>query len=151
MGESVEPIITRWMGWRGQTEPDLRRALDYPDEATLEEEEYIWSEGLSCLYDEETFAGHLYFRDGRLALIYIEYPGNLYHELTPEALSAALGAPAVQLQSRAGDQHIQHIYPEQGIAYSADPEEVSFIEIFTPTTLDDYRAQYYMEPPEFKR
>jgi hypothetical protein len=42
-----------------------------------------------------------------------------------------------------------YVYPSRGVAFSSDGHEVELLEIFAPTTLEDYRARIYEDPGAF--
>ncbi len=101
----------------------------------------------------QTPDGHFYFRDGKLALLYVsdwalEQSGG---DFTRDGLLKALGAPGEVLQSRAGRANKQYVYPALGLAFSASAETVDFIEFFPPTRLENYKQMFYGEPPQFRR
>jgi hypothetical protein len=55
------------------------------------------------------------------------------------------------LGASSGKRFKQYVYPDLGVAFAADNETVSFLEIFPPASLDEYRATLYSEPPAFIR
>lgn len=69
--------------------------------------------------------------------------------LDPKDLRAELGAPREMLASRAGKEYTHFVYPERGIAFSANRDEVVLLEIFPPTTLAHYKQELYLDPGPF--
>jgi hypothetical protein len=141
--------LDAWMALRGQPLAVLQADLGFSSDALKQPARYINLGDLIRLYDQRIHPARFYFHgDGSFVLIYLEYPAAEFPELTPEALRSLLGASAAQLPSRADDDHLQYVYPAAGVAYSAGHAEVSFIEIFQPTTLEQYRAQFYLDPTQ---
>jgi hypothetical protein len=108
---------------------------------------YEGLQGLSVLFRPEAFPGRIYLRDGRPQVIYVSGDGGW----TEAGLQAELGGPGAELRSRAGKTSTQHAYPEQGVAFSSDGDEVAFIEVFPPRPLADYERDIYREPGPFIR
>jgi hypothetical protein len=102
--------------------------------------------GVDCLYEPSSFPGHFFFRGDKLELIYV--PRAALADTDLDALRAALGEPASTLSSRTGEDSSLLVYPEQGVAFATDGERVEIVEIFPPTTPDEYRSKIYKEPPE---
>jgi hypothetical protein len=88
-----------------------------------------------------------YFRDGRLALIYLSDAAAL-RTLELVALKADLGDDGAVLRSRAGKTSSLHVYANRGMAFSAG-KKLDFIEIFSPTTQQAYEQAIYVAPPAF--
>ena len=42
-----------------------------------------------------------------------------------------------------------HVHAEQGVAYSADGDEVAFVEVFRPRSLAEYERDIYRDPGLF--
>lgn len=102
--------------------------------------------GVDCLYQPSAFPGHFFFRGDELAMIYV--PRSALADADPGALRRALGEPAATLSSRTGEDSSLLVYPDQGFAFATDGERVEIVEVFPPTTLDEYRTRIYKEPPE---
>jgi len=116
----------------GGSTPDLEPDSGYGQLSGLEE----WSND----------TGLFYFKDGRLFLIHL-YSDALLQSLDGNKLLVSLGAPAADLDSRAGKGFTQTVYPDQGVAFASNSYgEVAFVEIFQPMSLDDYIAQIYIDP-----
>ncbi len=121
----------------GATEDDLVRGVSYNQ-----------LEGVDRL-DPQDFPGHLFFRGDELVMVYV--PRRSLTGLAPGALEAELGRPDALLPSRAGADSSFHVYPERGIAFSANRDTVEMLEVFPPTTLDAYKTQIHYDPGEFIR
>lgn len=85
-------------------------------------------------------------RAGRVA----GFEGEL-QRLTPQLLLSYLGKPDAVLRSGAGKDYNHYVYPNKGLAFSANAREVAYLEIFAPTSLEAYESQFYFEPPAFVR
>ncbi|MBX0331307.1 hypothetical protein K2Z83_27020 [Oscillochloris sp. ZM17-4] len=100
---------------------------------------------------QQQFRGEFYFRDGHFVLIYIGHPDKAYPQLTRDTLAEHFGEPVTFLRSRAGKQHRLYLYPDKGVAFSAGVREVGFVEIFHPSSLEQYQSQFYLNPGKFIR
>ena len=106
---------------------------------------YEGLENLSVLYRPDLFAGRIYLRDGRPLLIYFSAP-----EGAVEEWGVASGFD-VDLPSRAGKMFNHRVWVEAGLALSVDGEEIAFVEVFHPCTLEEYKRDIYREPGPFIR
>ena len=92
-----------------------------------------------------------FFKGGELKMIYISNDA-LANKLWKEFTSAAnASAPERTVRSRAGKTSNQLIFAGLGITASINREEVDFIEIYPPCSLQDYLEKIYREPPKFVR
>ncbi len=105
--------------------------------------------GLTRFRNWDAHPGQVYFRDGQFVLFYVEDVSR--EVLSPKWLREYLGKPAAVLPSRAGKDHQQYVYPQKGVAFSADADAVSFLEIFPPTSLEEYKSQFYWDPGAFTK
>lgn len=108
---------------------------------------YEKATGLTEIYKPDANPARFYFRGDQLVVIYLSDRGVL-DQLDGGKLEAELGAPADSLRSRAGKRSELLVYPDKGIAVSMG-DELDFIEIFPPTTLDAYQSAIYSEPGPF--
>ncbi|MBK9371209.1 MAG: hypothetical protein IPN01_33760 [Deltaproteobacteria bacterium] len=69
-------------------------------------------------------------------------------KLKPEELAARF-PPEATLQSRAFGANSLHVNASAGIAWSATSDEVALLELFHPTTVEQYKARFYEEPGPF--
>ena len=125
---------------------EVRERFDIPDSGVDRNVAYERITGVDRLHEPGAFPGHFYFRGDELAMIYV--PRTALADTDLGALRAALGEPSATLSSRTGEDSSLLVYPERGIAFATDGERVEIVEIFPPTTLDEYRTQIYKEPPE---
>jgi hypothetical protein len=94
----------------------------------------------------DAFPGHFYFRGDDLAMLYI--PRSALTDTDLGALRRELGEPAATLSARTGEDSSLLVYPERGVAFATDGEQVEIVEIFPPTTRKAYEAGIYDPPPE---
>ena len=67
------------------------------------------------------------------------------------ALEAEGGGEHATLRSRAGKTAALEVWPEAGMAYSADGDTVHFVELFPPRSLAAYEQEIYQDPGPFVR
>ncbi|WP_028051180.1 hypothetical protein [Cellulomonas sp. URHD0024] len=84
-------------------------------------------------------------RGDALVLVYVGRAA-LPAGLTSAALVDAVGSAGKALRSRQGKQAQLHVVAKKGIAWSESDGEVGFVEIFPPTSFDDYTRDIYVEP-----
>lgn len=93
--------------------------------------------------------GVRFFLDGdRVALVYIG-PSGLPPGADHRALVTAAGGEGELLRSRQAKTATLHVAAPAGMAWSEDDGAVGWVELFEPTTFDDYRKRIYQEPPAF--
>ena len=95
----------------------------------------------------ELWPGYFYFDGDRQVMLYAGEPEGA----DPDALAARLGSGGHELRSRAGKRAVLHVWPERGVAFSEEGGGVDFLEVFEPTTLEDYEARIYADPGPFIR
>jgi hypothetical protein len=66
-------------------------------------------------------------------------------------LRQRMGDGVVELRSRQGKRSMIEVDAAIGLAFSSDDDDVGFVEVFPPTTADDYRARIWFEPPAFRK
>lgn len=89
-----------------------------------------------------------FFRNGKLALIYLSDAAALA-ELDLDAVVGDAAGKATLLRSRAGKTSNLHVHADKGLAISKG-KKVEFIEIFQPTTQQEYEQTIYVAPGPFK-
>lgn len=94
---------------------------------------------------------YFHFKEDKLLLIYIsgeEAVKSVWNEFKNATSSAS---PEKKVRSRAGKTSNQLIYASQGVTASTDKNEVHFIEIYPPCSVEDYLKHIYEEPQRFIR
>jgi hypothetical protein len=103
--------------------------------------------GLDRVYVPSAHPAHFYLAGDHVAIIYsADSPVQ-----DAAALQAVLGGAGLELRSRAGSRAVMHVYPAEGIAFSAEDGRVQFVELFPPLTPERYRAEIYRDPGPFIR
>ena len=146
--ESVDALLDAWRMVLGLSLDQVRGVFE-PDDV-IEGGKYQGLTGVTIVHAGDRCPGSLYLADDRVVLMYV---GDLdrWPQITPDALFDSLGEPDERLRSRAGRGHSQYLFGAGGVAFSTADDEVDFVEVFAPTTVADYVAQIYAEPPPFIR
>lgn len=84
----------------------------------------------------------------RIRLVYLGR-GALPEGTKNEDLVAVAESNGDLLRSRQAKRARLHVAAGSGLAWSELDGRVGFVELFAPTTLDDYLDQIYEEPPKF--
>jgi len=100
----------------------------------------------SGLDEAETATGRVVFDGDRVAVVYLS--GHALRPTKPDDLLAELGE-GEELPGAASAGSVLHVYPAEGLAFSHDGPKLEMAEAFPPTTLDEYRATLYRDPPSF--
>ena len=85
-----------------------------------------------------------FFRDGQLVVAHLPDP-----DLPPAAVAELVGDDPPRLRSRAGKHAWALVRAEEGVAVTEDDGRIRFVEVFPPTTFDDYRDRIHAPPPHF--
>jgi hypothetical protein len=132
----------------GASLADAASALDADPDEREEVEGY---EGLADLDLVEAPGGaRIYLRGEDVVVIYLGRR-TLPEGTDADAVEAAVGSAGVELRSRQGKRAHIHVVADQGVAWSELDGTVGFIELFPPTTFEDYQATIYDEPGPFIR
>lgn len=129
------------------TEDELRERLG----PNVEEDPESDYEGLEDVLELTggSVPGSVYLRDGRVVLVYV--PRRAVEGTDPADLESQLSTEPARLRSRAGKTANLWVRPGEGVAYSADSSKVHFVEVFPPSTLEEYREQIYVDHGPFIR
>lgn len=105
---------------------------------------------LTMLHNPAVLPARVYLRGGSVVMLYL---GEAALQGCNEAdLKRQLHGDEVMLPSRAGKAITHHVYPAEGVAYSADYQgDVAILEIFPPTSIDAYKSEVYRQPGAFIR
>jgi hypothetical protein len=139
------------MDLRSVSLADLRARTGAGDDALHHDDAYGPSLGLTGFYDPAFHPGRFFFRDGSLVLLYVEYPSDAAPELTREVLLEAVQPAEAELRARSGRADRQYVNPGRGLSVAVGPAGPTYLEIFPPMTLDEYRDRIYIEPGRFVR
>ena len=136
--------LDRWMALRGLTLDQARARLGVHGEPDVRYERLrpVWR-----LHNPDVHPGHFYFDGNRQVMQYVGAAG--LEGVDPDELERRLGGPGELLRSRAGKSSVMHVYADRGAAFSSDGHEVELLELFPPTTFEDYRTRIYEDPGAF--
>lgn len=140
--------LDRWISLRELSMQEIQNRFSISEEHIDQDTGYEKLADLTEFYNPDTHPGHFYFRDGKFVMLYVGKSKEL-EQLDPKALQDNMGEPSIRLRSRAGKRFNHYVYPEKGVAFSADHNGVRFLEIFPPTSLEAYKSEIYEEPPPF--
>lgn len=129
---------------------ELLARLDLANAEVREGLRYEGMSGLTMYYNPERFAGRIYVREGKVAIVYVP-SGEELRKTSPVELARQLHGKPADLRSRAGKEFTHHVYAEQGVAFSDDDEAIRFVEVFPPRSLDAYKREIYRDPGPFIR
>ena len=141
-------ILSEWVKLRNLSMQQIKERCSISDSQIRQNSSYIKLTNLTALHNPAQFPGTFYFRDGIFVLLYVG-TGPELNQFDRKTLWDYLGGQGVKLQSRVEKRAVHHVYPELGIAFSADPESVSILEIFPPMTIEQYQATIYRDPGLF--
>lgn len=127
---------------------EVRRRLGL---AAVEENsvKYEQLKNLTSLKNATVFPGTVYLKNDRVELIY--FTRNTLKDLKPADLERELHGEPILLRSRAGKVANLYVHAEAGVAYSAEDDEIHFIEVFRPRPQNAYEAEIYIDPGPFIR
>ena len=111
---------------------------------------YEGLEDLSQYYNPTVFPGRVYVGSERVEMVYVP-SGPALAGVTRGDIEKGAGTQPTLLRSRAGKEYVHYAHPEEGIAYSSEGDEVCFVEVFRPRSLDAYKAEIYRDPGPFTR
>jgi hypothetical protein len=148
----VPTDLAPWVELRDLTREEIASRFGIGPDGTADGVKYQGIAPVTRLSNLSRFPGHFFFEPGAAtpAMVYIGDRDTL-GPLDPDELMQALGGEGATLRSRAGKHVVQHVYPEAGIAFAAERDEVKLIEIFPPTTQEYYEAEIHKDPGPFTR
>jgi hypothetical protein len=149
MNKEALHLLQTWLFFRDLSFMDI--AARFPQVVAEENMAYAQWAPLTRLGDFDQTPGLFYFQDDRFVLFYVDGMNEDLERFSLSELLAYLGEPAAVWSARSGKRHRQYIYPQQGIAFAGVGEEVAFLEIFSPMTLENYRTHLFVEPEQFIR
>ncbi|MES2642792.1 MAG: hypothetical protein V4850_25135 [Myxococcota bacterium] len=150
---SLSPSLDDARALLGLDRGDLMKRLGASD-ADLHYAEYGPSDDLEAVQAPPPVAGTVFLDNGRVVLVHL-YRGfnppaapTIFGAMRPQTLSA-FESGATRLRSSAGKLFNHYVDPARGLAWSADEEEITSIEVFEPTDLESYKARFYEDPGPF--
>lgn len=134
----------------GLDEQEVQRRFGASGGQVQHDVRYEGLEHMTQYYNPSVLPARLYVRDGQVQLVYVPAGGALA-DTTPADIDAQVGGRGHRVRSRAGKTANQYVQAERGVAYSEDGDEVDFVEIFAPRSLQAYLRDIYRDPGEFIR
>ena len=133
-----------WIALRELTLDQARRRLGVEGEPGVR---YERLRPVRRLHNPAVHPGHFYFDGDQQVMQYVG--AAALADVDPDELERRLGGPGELLRSRAGKSSVMHVYADRGVAFSSDGHEVELLELFPPTTFEDYRTRIYEDPGAF--
>jgi hypothetical protein len=143
----TQELLAEWMAWRDISRGELLRRLTSTESSIGNGFRYGHTSGLDLISVDSYCPARFYLEGEKVVLIYIGYDEDLA-KLKPEEL-AELFPPEDRLPSREHTNYRHYVNASAGIAWSATSDEVSVLELFHPTTVEQYKARFYVEPGPF--
>ncbi|MCK6525024.1 hypothetical protein L6R49_26775 [Myxococcota bacterium] len=137
-------LLAEWMAWRDISRAELERRLTVRESSIVRDVRFAQWSGLDRVEVTSYCPARFYLDGERVALIYITDHEPLA-TLKPDEL-AALFPPEAALQSRAFGTKTQLVNASAGVAWTTYSERVVSLELFHPTTVEQYKALFYVEP-----
>ncbi len=128
-------LIETAKAFLGRGEDDVRRALG-KNISSSSDDEYESLDGLTSLENPAVFPGTLYLLDGAVELVYLGE--DAVSGITPAKIEDEVKGRPARLRSRAGKKASTYVHADDGVAYSAEGDEVHYIEVFRPRTRKEY-------------
>jgi hypothetical protein len=151
MGNATLDLLETWLSFRELSMADIQARFGISQKHIAHDACYLGLTGLTSMSNPDAYPGTFYFSGKEFALFYVEDLSEELGQLDPQVLEEHLGEPRAVLRSRAGKQHNHYVYPKKGIAFSADSQGISYLEIFEPTSLKRYKKHMYLKPAPFTR
>jgi hypothetical protein len=122
--------------------PDLRERLGGVEGQG--DARYGRMEGLEMLHAPAAHPAIFFFRDGRLVVAHLPDP-----DFAPDEVRELLGDDPPRLRSRAGKHAWALVRAEKGLAVTEEDGQIRYVEVFPPTTFEDYRDRIHTPAPHF--
>lgn len=140
-------IISEWL--------DLRKLnLSSFSQEEITKVENVKYEGLQNLtrvnLDSDISKYYFFDKEGDCIIIYINNEDDL-GDLSVKNIVETYGEPEEILKSRVGKRAKHYVYSQNGFAFSVLDDKISFFEIFRDSTLENYKENIYVRPPELKK
>jgi hypothetical protein len=145
------PKLQKWQSYLGSNLEDMLKELSANENHVANGRAYEKLKDLTWLHQPDRDKAHFYFQNDKLILIYLNEAVPEVNTLSPYDLFNTLGNPTEKdyLRSRAGKLARHLAYPEQGIAFSFEGDEILFIELFAPMARAEYINDIYQDPGDF--
>lgn len=98
---------------------------------------------LTRVRKEKLLPGHFYYYGNSVSIIYVN-DRTVLDTLEMETIYNRYGRGEI-LPSRMGKNSRLHLYASHGFAVSEHEDKVDFMELFPPTTIEQYKENVYLE------
>ena len=142
--------IEQWIALRDVPMQEIRDRFAIGDAHVDRNASYGKLRPLTELHDARKHPARFYFDGETPVLVYADDPAALAR-CDAADLVERLGKPAAELRSRAGKTFTHYVYPAVGIAYSAHRQDIAYVEVFAPCSLQDYLDRIYVDPGAFTK
>lgn len=153
MNETLQQEMMAWFALRDMDATEIARKYALDLDLAEKDANYGSLRGLTVLNPPEVPG--LIFTDGdKVEVIYLRgFPTAMAADVESAIRSNGSAGEAAELRSRSGKRSAVLVYPGAGVAYSTNrtTSTVDFIEIFAPTTLEQYEARIYDGPGKFTK
>ena len=145
---STQSFIDQLLEYKTFSMQEIQQKFSVSDDQINRNATYTNLTGITEIHNEAT-PGYFYYNEGKFLLFYVGNSKEV-RNLKAEELYERYGGYGEMLTSRAGKIFMHHVYPEAGIAFSSDGENVRILEVFMPMSLESYKELYYEEPPSYR-
>jgi hypothetical protein len=115
------------------------------DEADIDDGySYQSMRGLSVLSLPDHFGARVFLDGDAVVMVSVPDPS-----VDDDDVRSLMGDDVVELRSRQGKRAMIELDAQRGVAFSRDDDEVGFVEMFPPTTVEDYRERIWFDPGDF--
>ncbi|MFT3773293.1 MAG: hypothetical protein QM820_48560 [Minicystis sp.] len=142
--------VDRWLSFRDLSQTQIMTRIGADARHVRRGVKYQRLTNLIEVRNEKADPAFFHFRDDKLVLLYVSGKEAL-GALRAPALYAQLGGRGVELASRSCHSCVLHVYPQKGVAFSSEGDDLNFVEVFPPTTIEAYQAEVYIEPTPWLR
>ncbi|NOY27686.1 MAG: hypothetical protein GXP62_17615 [Oligoflexia bacterium] len=139
-------LVDTLLSWRELSRTALLQHLHIDEDAVQHGLSYGPSAGLDMVTAPTVSPARFYLTGDQLVMIQVSGPA--LEDVDPDALLQRF-PPQIAVSSRAGKTFEHQVCASQGIAWSDDGERVAFVEIFPPTSVEDWKRRFYAEPGPF--
>ncbi|MFO1207116.1 MAG: hypothetical protein U1E63_15575 [Burkholderiales bacterium] len=142
--------LEQWMALRDAPLQEIRSRFAIDDAHVDRNASYGRLGPLTELHDAKKHPARFYFDGETPVLIYVDDPAALAR-CDAADVAKRLGEPAARLRSRASKTFTHSVYPAAGLAFSAHGQDIAYVEVFPPRTLQDYLDRIYVDPGAFTK
>ena len=140
-------LLSEWRAWLTLSRGELERRLTVSESTLRRAVSDEGKEGLDLIH-VPSYCPAVFYLDGEQIVLIHNSNDEALTSFKPAEL-AAWFPPEARLRSNAGNTYSHYVDASSGIAWSATSDEVAILELFHPTTVEQYKARFYTEPMPF--